>query len=818
MPTPKGPTWQRNPYLNRVMIREVSDFYGRRREVAKIFARIGAPRPQSVAIVGERRIGKSSLLNYLCHAEIRRHHLENPEAYTFVLIDLQEQREIGIRAFFENLFGGIEQALGRTRPPDLPADYEGARRALLRLQEEGRKIILLFDEFDAITRNPNFPEEFFAFLRAVANKYDVAYVTTSGRDLQQLCHADRIADSPFFNIFSNLFLTRFEPEEALALIRQPSEAAGVPLAPYATDIVDLGGLFPFFLQMACAAFFEHLAEKTHLDIGRVRASFQEEAEPHFAYIREHLDEDQRSVLRDLAEGRSVPPSRSYLLAKLRRDGYLLEQDGRERLFSSVFAACLQEGRPTHDPSPSAPASDPERWQQISKLYHAALGREGNERAAFLAEVCVGDAPLRREVELLLAWEGDARRFIEAPALETATHVLAEKRDASLVGQQIGVYQILSRLGAGGMGVVYRAYDPRLERPVAIKLLPAASFTDPIARTRLLREARTASKLNHPHICTIHEVGEADGHAYIAMELVEGESLSARLESGPLPPEHVLRYGLQLADALAHAHERGVVHHDLKSANVIITPEGRAKVLDFGLAKQLSGNELTEATTQSQASLTQPGAVMGTLAYMAPEQLRGQSADARSDVWALGVVLYEMAAGVRPFQGHTGFELSSAVLSQTPAPLPANVPAAMRAVVERCLEKEPGRRYQRAGEAHAAVEAIQSSGVAPGRGWRYRWLAGRPWLALVTVALVLMLVALVMWTVGRIGNRQLGRATVPRIASLAVLPLENLSGDAEQEYFAGRHDGDAHHKSGAIQHSRYLAHVRPAVQVEQSTAA
>ena len=330
------------------MIREVSDFYGRRREVAKIFARIGASRPQSVAIVGERRIGKSSLLNHLCHPEIRRSHLENPDAYTFVLTDLQEQREIGIPAFFENLFRGIEQALGQPRPADLPADYEGARRALLRLQDEGRKVILLFDEFDAITRNPNFPEEFFAFLRAVANKYDIAYVTTSGRDLQQLCHADRIADSPFFNIFSNLFLTRFELDEAHTLIREPSAAAGIALAPHASDIIDLGGLFPFFLQMACAAFFEHLAEGLDLDLGRVRASFREEAEPHFTYILEHFDEDQLSVLTDLAEGRSVPSSRSYLLRKLKRDGYVLEQNGHERVFSSEFVRYLQEARSAHD--------------------------------------------------------------------------------------------------------------------------------------------------------------------------------------------------------------------------------------------------------------------------------------------------------------------------------------------------------------------------------------------------------------------------------------------------------------------------------------
>src|SRR3989338_8964165 len=216
----------------------------------------------------------------------------------------------------------------------------------------------------------------------------------------------------------------------------------------------------------------------------------------------------------------------------------------------------------------------------------------------------------------------------------------------MVGHKLGHYRILEKIGAGGMGEVYRAHDEQLDRDVALKVLPPSSFSDPAARVRLLREARTASKLNHPHVCTIHEVGEAEGQAYIAMEYIEGQRLDRVTPREGLPLEAVLRYGLQLAEALAHAHERGVVHRDLKSANVVITPEGRAKVLDFGLAKQLREEQLEEVT-RSQASLTAPGVAGGTLAYMAPEQLRGQAADARSDVWALGVVLYEMAAGGRP---------------------------------------------------------------------------------------------------------------------------------------------------------------------------
>ena len=210
-----------------------------------------------------------------------------------------------------------------------------------------------------------------------------------------------------------------------------------------------------------------------------------------------------------------------------------------------------------------------------------------------------------------------------------------------------------------------------------------------------------------------------------MELVEGTTLSARLTAGPLSADDVTRLGTQLADALAHAHERGIAHRDLKSANVVITRDGRAKVLDFGLAKRLTPAVLDEAT-RSEVSLTAPGTAVGTLAYMAPEQLRGQPGDEHSDIWALGVVLYEMATGGLPFRGQTGYELSSAILGQPPRELPSKLPLELRAVIGRCLEKDPGHRYQRAGEVRAALEAIRAGEVS-WAAWRYA-LARRRWLA------------------------------------------------------------------------------------------
>jgi Tol biopolymer transport system component/predicted Ser/Thr protein kinase len=310
----------------------------------------------------------------------------------------------------------------------------------------------------------------------------------------------------------------------------------------------------------------------------------------------------------------------------------------------------------------------------------------------------------------------------------------------MIGRTLAHYRIIEKLGEGGMGEVYRAHDEKLDRDVALKVLLASALRDETARARLLREARSAAALNHPHICTVHEVGEADGQTYIAMEFVEGKPLSESVRAQGLPVETALRYGSQIADGLGHAHERGVVHRDLKSANVVITSEGRAKVLDFGLAKRLEGRELSEVTTQSQGLLTQPGAVMGTLPYMAPEQLRGEPADARSDVWALGVVLHEMLVGERPFKGQTGYELSSAILNQPPPPLPAKVPVELRAVIEQCLAKEPARRYQRAGEVRAALDTIQSGVVAPWPAWPYRSAWRRWWLAVAAGVVVVGVLA------------------------------------------------------------------------------
>ena len=279
----------------------------------------------------------------------------------------------------------------------------------------------------------------------------------------------------------------------------------------------------------------------------------------------------------------------------------------------------------------------------------------------------------------------------------------------MIGQVLGHCRITAKIGEGGMGVVYRAYDEVLHRDVAVKVVKKDARLDASASQNLLREARASSSLAHPNICTIYDVGETDGDLYIVMELVEGKSLQTLTSASGLPVESILRYGIQIASALSRAHDRGIVHRDLKGSNIVASPEGLVKVLDFGLAKRV-GAGILDAPTMTFSMLQGASSVSGTLPYMAPEILRGEPADARSDLWALGVVLYELASGRLPFEGGTGFEISSAILREIPKQLGPPVPPGLWAIIQRCLAKEPGQRYQRASEIQAALEAVQSGAI------------------------------------------------------------------------------------------------------------
>jgi len=394
----------------------------------------------------------------------------------------------------------------------------------------------------------------------------------------------------------------------------------------------------------------------------------------------------------------------------------------------------------------------ERWIEIERLYHAALERETATRAAFLAEACAGDEELRREVVSLLAYDGQSASFIESPVLEVAARELADEsfsfalsRPPSDAPSQIGAYQILSPLGRGGMGEVWLAQDTRLGRKAAVKLLPTEFTTDAERVRRFEQEARAASALNHPNILTVYEIGETEGRRFIVTEYVEGETLRRRMAGAPqrrIRLTEALEIAAQVAAALQAAHEAGITHRDIKPENVMARKDGLVKVLDFGLAKRSGDREKEDGGTEGRRdgeterqygssqslhpsiplslrpsvsrSLTAAGAVLGTASYMSPEQARGENVDHRTDIFSLGVMLYEMVAGRRPFEGATASDVMAAVLTSEPNSLMDAVPeapAALWRIVRRCLEKQPEKRFQAAGDLAFALAELNGASVA-----------------------------------------------------------------------------------------------------------
>ena len=356
---------------------------------------------------------------------------------------------------------------------------------------------------------------------------------------------------------------------------------------------------------------------------------------------------------------------------------------------------------------------PELYQQIGRLYHDAVSLEPTQRVAFLQEACAEDEELRQAVERLLASDeqAQAQDFIAEPALHVAAEMLAQER-SKLVGHSLNHYQIVSVLGVGGMGEVYRARDTRLDRAVAIKVLPASFTSDSDRLRRFEIEAKAIGALNHPNILTIHDTGAYQGAPYIVTELLEGTELMALLNDGPLPLRQTLDYARQIAQGLAAAHEKGITHRDLKPQNLFVTTEGRVKILDFGLAKlnpiKLVGS--VDAETMMQPPQTEPGVVMGTVGYMSPEQVRGQVADHRSDIFSFGIILYEMLTGRRAFQGDTFAEVMAAIVKVDPLEITTanhQIPPHLERVTRHCLEKRPERRFQTASDLGFAIEAVSS---------------------------------------------------------------------------------------------------------------
>jgi non-specific serine/threonine protein kinase len=341
----------------------------------------------------------------------------------------------------------------------------------------------------------------------------------------------------------------------------------------------------------------------------------------------------------------------------------------------------------------------EHWEMVKQVHQGALEREASQRAAFLNDACAGDTALRQDVESLLAYQDAAEPFMEAPALEVAARSVSEDRDTRLVGRTLSHYRLQSLLG-GNMGEVYLAHDPRLERAVTLKILPSDLAFDADRLQRFAREAKAASALNHPNVATVYDIGESDALHFIVMEYVEGQTLADKIAERPLGPAEILDIGAQVADALDAAHARGITHRDIKPANLMLTPRGQVKVLDFGVAKMTPREVPRPSGEPSAGTQTAVGSVIGSMPYMSPEQLLGHVVDHRSDLFSLGVALYEMATGRRPFAGATIAETTDQILHAQPEPvvrLNSTIPGELEEIILKCLEKAVERRYQSARE-------------------------------------------------------------------------------------------------------------------------
>ncbi|MBN2148048.1 MAG: protein kinase [Anaerolineales bacterium] len=640
-----------NPYISRGPVRESTMFFGRTHELNEITAFLRGN--QSVSIVSPRKMGKTSLLYHMMRPEIL-YKLGMDEQFIFVYLDCEVLGEGSHEDIFAQFAIELSEALHeRNLPPETVVqeaiDKPGRlafERAVRRLNQRGLRVILLLDEFERLSSNASLDVNFFNALRSAAGRYQLAYVTASARQLIQLTYSGRsqeILSSPFFNIFAPLHLGLLTSDEAYTLIRQPSQAAGLAFTPQMQDhIYQYVGGHPLALQVACFHAMEHPKEPE-----LVEQHTAEEMASHFQYYWHNLTPTEQATLRQVDEV-AIRSSTDTTLRGILRD--LVQK--------------------------SMLISDAQGYHYPSRLWAEFVSAQQPKEAA-------------------------------PNALTTLL----------LTGTQFGHYEVLEKIGRGGMSEVYKGRHTRLDRIVAIKILPASLAAEVDFRNRFEREARAVAALRHPHIVQVYDFGDISGTYYMVMEYVAGKDLASAIrEQGRLPLDQVIQLLEGVCGALDYAHGLGLVHRDVKPSNVLLQPltplrpadEMDSKqpptqpvvfnpiLTDFGIAKMLGGD----------TAATKTGLMMGTLNYMAPEQIRSAGeVDGRADIYALAVMTYQMLTGRLPFDADNPGAMMLAHL-QIPPPDPRELipelPFHVARAILRALEKEPQARFNTAGEFSAQM--------------------------------------------------------------------------------------------------------------------